>query len=133
MPPVTILDTPQITVWYHADKKMIHHKMHQYAHGKDFRDALMAGVDAMKKHGATKWLSDDRANPVMTPEDQKWSVDVWQAQVMNAGWKHWALVEPQGVLAKMRMEQFTERFSKRGVTVKVFTDPDEAMRWLAGQ
>ena len=133
MPPITILDTPQITVWYYPESKIVHHQMHQYTHGKDFRDALTAGVEAMKKHGAKKWLSDDRKNPVLTPEDQQWGQEVWAPQVIKAGWKYWAIVLPERVLAKFRMEERAERYSKMGVTVKTFTDPDEAMRWLKSQ
>jgi hypothetical protein len=133
MPPVTILDTPQITVWYYPESKIIHHQMHQYTHGKDFRDALTAGVEAMRKHGAKKWLSDDRKNPVFSAEDQQWAQEVWAPQVIKAGWKYWAIVLPERALAKFRMEERAERYSKVGVTVKTFTDPDEALRWLKSQ
>jgi hypothetical protein len=133
MPPIAVFETPQITVWYHPDAKIIHHEMHQYTHGKDFRDALMAGVEAMKKYGANKWLSDDRKNPVFGPEDQEWARDVWSPAVIKAGWKYWALVEPERALARIRMEERVERYAKLGVTVKVFHDADEALSWLKSQ
>jgi hypothetical protein len=44
----------------------------KYTHGKDFRDALMSGVEAMKRYGANKWLSDDRKNPVLNSDDRQW-------------------------------------------------------------
>jgi hypothetical protein len=133
MPPLAILETPQITVWYYADSKIVHHQMHQYTHGKDFRDALMAGVEAMRKYGAKKWLSDDRKTPLLDPDDQAWAREVWQPAVVAAGWKYWAIVEPERALARIRLEERAERYSKLGVTVKVFHDPDEALRWLKSQ
>lgn len=133
MPPITILDTPQITVWYHPDTKIVHHEIHQYLHGQDFHDALMAGVEAFKRYGARKWLSDDRKNPVLSPDDQQWARDVWGPAVTRAGWKYWAIVEPEGALARIRMKERADRYSKLGVTVKVFNDPGEAMKWLKSQ
>lgn len=133
MPAITIFETPQITIWYYPDTKIIHHRMHQYTHGKDFRDALMAGLEAMRRYRAYKWLSDDRRMPVLTAEDQQWGTEVWQPLVMKAGWKFWAVVLPKAVLGSMRMEKLAEKYSKLGVTVQSFEDLDEAMKWLVSR
>lgn len=133
MAAITILETNQITVWYHSDTRIIHHVMHQYTHGQAFRDALMAGADAMKKYRAYKWLSDDRHNPVLGPEDQKWGIEIWEPEVLKAGWRYWAIVQPERAIAKLRMTKLAERYSEKGVTVQLFTDPEEAMKWLESQ
>jgi hypothetical protein len=133
MPPVVVLDTKQITVRYYPESKIIHHEMHEYTHGKDFRDALMAGVEAMKRYGADKWLSDDRKNPVLNSDDRQWGEDVWAPQVLKAGWKYWAIVQPEKALARVRMEERGEAFAKRGVTVEFFSEPGEALRWLTSR
>jgi hypothetical protein len=133
MPAITIFATAQITIWYHPDTRIIHHQMHQYTHGKDFRDALMVGLEAMKRYRAHKWLSDDRKMPVMTPEDQQWGTEVWQPLILKAGWKYWAVVRPKHTLAAMRMEKLAEKYTMLGVTVKLFDEPDEAMRWLVSK
>jgi len=133
MPPVVVLDTKQITVRYYPESKIIHHEMHEYTHGKDFRDALMAGVEAMKRYGADKWLSDDRKNPVLNSDDRQWGEDVWAPQVLKAGWKYWAIVQPEKALARVRMEERGEAFAKRGVTVEFFAEPGEALRWLTSR
>jgi hypothetical protein len=133
MPPTVVLENEQITIWYHPETKIVHHQMHQYTHGQAFRDALTAGAEAMKKHRATKWLSDDRKNPVLTADDQKWATDYWQPQVIKAGWKYWAIVQPERLLAKARMDLLAEKFTKLGVEVKMFGDPQEAMKWLTSR
>ncbi len=133
MPPTTILETEQITIWYHPEEKVVHHQMHEYTHGQDFRDALMAELEVMKKYGARRLLSDDRGNTVMTPEDREWSLEVWQPKVIAAGWKHWAIVQPEHALAKLRMEKFAETYTKLGINVKIFSDPEAAMKWLVSQ
>ena len=133
MPPVTVFKSRQITVLYHPEAKIIHHEVHENVHGKDFRDALTAGVQAMRKYGAKKWLSDDRKHTVFTPDDLAWAKDVWTPEVLKAGWKYWAIVRPQRPLARIRMEESADAFPQMGVTTKLFGDPDEAMRWLKSQ
>ena len=133
MAAITILDNEQITLWYHPDKKIIHHVMHKYTHGQAFREALMAGAEAMKKYRAHKWLSDDRKNPVLSPEDQKWGIDVWEPQVIEAGWKYWAIVQPEHAVAKLRMMKLADMYAEKGITAQLFTDPEEAMNWLESQ
>ena len=49
---------------------------------------------------------------------------------MAAGWKYWAVIMPRMVFGKMNMRGWIESFSKQGVTVRVFDDPEEAMQWL---
>lgn len=130
---ITIFKNEQITISYYPDKKIIHHVMHKYTYGQTFREALLAGAEAMKTYQAHKWLSDDRNNPVLSPEDQKWGIEVWEPQVIAAGWKYWAIVQPEHAIAKWRMLKLAEMYSKKGITVQLFTDPDEAMKWLESQ
>ena len=127
---IKIYESDQVTVEVYPEFKLVRHTMHQHTYGKDFRDALMAGVKAMKEHGADKWLSDDRENPVLRPDDQKWALEDWQTEVMQAGWKFWAIVQPQHSLAKLRMMNFAEMYRERGLTVELFTEPEKAMEWL---
>jgi hypothetical protein len=69
----------------------------------------------------------------LNPDDQQWALDIWQSKIIKAGWKFWAIVEPEKLINKMRMEKMADIFSKLGVTVKQFSDPDEAQKWLASQ
>ena len=133
MSTLTLFEHEQITVWYHLEKRIIHHQMHQYTYGQAFRDALMAGCEAMKKYRANKWLSDDRNNPVLAQEDRKWATDVWQPQVLEAGWKYWAIVQPEYAVSKLRMIKFAEMYSQLGITAELFSDPEDAMQWLESQ
>lgn len=92
-----LYDSDQISVWYYPEKKIIHHKMHKFVHGQPFRDALMAGARAMEEYKADKWLSDDTNNPVLSPEDVEWGDKNWQPRVIAAGWKYWAIVQPEHI------------------------------------
>jgi hypothetical protein len=130
MEPLTILKNDYATLLYHPDTKIIHHTFHKHTTGEAFRELLSCGTDAFIQHGASKWLSDDRKNMDVTPEDSAWGDQVWFPRTLQAGWKYWALVVPEDIMARWNMVQFVEKFSAQGIRVMVFTNPEEAMDWL---
>jgi hypothetical protein len=115
---------------YHPEEKIVHHTFHQTIGGQEFRQILTTGIELMKKHEATKWLSDDRENSVLSPEDSEWAMKEWFPNAKNAGWKFWALVVPTDILARMNLKQFVDDYHQQGLRIMVFTDPDQAMEWL---
>jgi len=133
MSPVIALQTPHVTLYYHPDSRVVHHEIRKFVTGKDFRDLLTAGSDLLRKNSARKWLSDDRGQWVLAKEDLDWSETQWAPAVAKAGWKYWAIVRAEKVLAKVAMEQLVAKYGKLGVKAQFFTDPGEALAWLAKQ
>lgn len=131
--PVTIVDNPFVTLWYHPDKKIVHHQIHKFVSGNDFRAFLLAGTEVLKKNLARKWLSDDRANMVLGKADLDWSQAQWAPQTAQAGWRYWAIVRPEKVLATVAMEQLVTKYATLGVTASFFATPRDAMAWLERQ
>ena len=128
--PTTIIDNEYATLWYHPESKIVHHQFHQPIGGQAFRDVLNKGLEAFQEFGAQKWLSDDRGNSALSPEDSDWSINNWAPRVIAAGWKYWAIVMPAKVIGQMNMQRFIKTYGDQGVTVQIFSDLDEAMRWL---
>ena len=127
---ISVLDNRLITVWVYPERKLIHHQMKAYCHGDEFRDALMKGAEAMERYQATKWLSDDRANGAVVPEDQAWSIKHFVPRVKAAGWTHWAVVQPTKLIGRSNITRIADAFASIGITTRIFADPDEALRWL---
>ena len=125
-----IVENEKITLVYHEADKIVHHTIHHEISGEDFRSVLLKGSDIFEEEGATKWLSDDRANGPFNEEDTDWSINVWSKKVVAAGWKFWALVLPEDVIGKLTLQGIVDFYAEMGVTVQIFSDPDEAMRWL---
>ncbi|HLY24761.1 MAG TPA: hypothetical protein VKQ72_00385 [Aggregatilineales bacterium] len=130
MSTTTIIDNESVTLWYHTDKKIVHHQFHKAIYGDDFRELLNKGLEIFKKNGAGKWLSDDRKNSTLPASDTEWAQKDWFPRVFQAGWKYWAIVLPDKVFGKMNMQQFINAYAKQGLTIEVFGDPDEALKWL---
>lgn len=127
---ISLFDTAAISVWAYPDRSMIHHMMRAYCYGDDFRTALSRGADALEEYQATKWLSDDRTNGALLPEDREWAVTVWFPRVLVAGWKHWAVVQPAKVIGQVSMARFIKQYGEAGINARMFADAEEAMRWL---
>lgn len=130
MPKTTILDTDYATLWYHPDNKIVHHQFHKFIYGQEFRQILEKGLEIFKQHDAQKWLSDDRLNSTLTAEDSEWGQKDWFPRVFEAGWKYWAIVMPDKIVGKMNMQRFIDAYSTQGLTINIFDDADEALKWL---
>ncbi len=128
-----VFESPSVVMWYHPDSKIVHHQIKKFAFGKEFRDFLLAGTAAMGKYKATKWLSDDRSNTALAKEDLDWAQTNWFPQTVAAGWKHWAIVQPEKTLGKMAMDRLVKDYLMAGINAKFFSDPEEAMKWLVAQ
>ena len=126
----TILDTEYATLWYHPEEKVIHHKIHKFLVAGVFEKLLSAGAELMETHGAVKWLSDDRNNVVVSPEDLEWSDRIWAPRVLRAGFKYWAIVVPSMAVAELQMKALQAKRRQQGILVEMFETVEEAMAWL---
>jgi hypothetical protein len=130
MPDITIIQNEYATLLYYPDTKIVHHTFHKPIGGQEFRDVLNTGAKSLQEYGASKWLSDDRGNSALSPEDTEWSMTDWFPRAIKAGWKYWALVVPQDILARMNLKEFVDSYYKQGLRIMVFSKPQEAMEWL---
>lgn len=127
---VDVIDNQYAHLVFHTDAKIVHHTFHHALDSANLRLVLNTGVDLLKKHGATKWLSDNREIEAHSEEDTEWINSVWIRNAVEAGWKYWALVVPHDFLAQVNMVDFVNTFYEKGVRIMVFTALDEAMQWL---
>jgi hypothetical protein len=128
-----VVDNENIVLWYYPDTNIIHHEFHKFTQGKLLRDTLSAGAKLLEKNKVQKWLSDDRKNSVIGKEDMDWTATVWRPRVIKGGWKYWALVLPEKAIGQMNMKQIIQQYADTGVTVQIFTNADEALKWLEAQ
>lgn len=130
MSSIIIHESDGITVEYLSDKGIIKHTIHKPISGQPFRDALLAGAKALRENGATKWLSDDRRNGPLTAEDIEWSVNEWQAPTIGAGWKYWAVVVPEELVAAGSLTSTINSLFEKGLRMMVFSKLEAAQAWL---
>ena len=90
----------------------------------------MTGAETFERKSCQKWLSDDRKNPVLRKEDIEWGELYWKPKVLKAGWKYWAILQPEKETGKIAMKPLIEEYLKSGVTVEIFDTPETALDWL---
>ncbi len=133
IPVKTIIHSEAVSLHYYPVQKIVHHELRQFVHGEKFREVLEKGLEIFIRHGARKWLSDDRGNGPLTRADSEWAVNIWAPQVIAAGWKYWAVVMPEKIMGQMNMKRWIQMYADKGVTAMAFTEPNEAMTWLENQ
>lgn len=72
-----IYDSEYITVLYHPETNMIHHTIHKTVPFPILTEATDAGTEALRRYGATKWLSDDRKNTALSQESLEYALSDW--------------------------------------------------------
>jgi hypothetical protein len=127
-----ILENEHARLVFHTGSKIVHHRILKFTDGDAFRNLLLAGTAILQKHGACKWLSDDRLQSALPQSDITWADTIWFPKTAEAGWKFWALVLPENVIGQMNLKRILRINGERGVTTQTFTDDYEAMRWLEG-
>jgi len=133
MEKTTILDTENVALWYYADKKIIHNQFNKYVYGSPYREFLNEVTKAFQKYKVQKLLSDDRKNSGISKEDQEWGNTDWFPRTKAAGWKFWAIVQPENSIGQLTMKRVIANIASQGITAEVFTDPKKAMEWLEKQ
>lgn len=130
MPAVTVLDDEYVSLWYHPEAGIVHHRIHKYLVPGVFRKLLTAGAEQLEVHGATKYLSDDRSNVVVAPEDVQWADENWYPRVVKAGLRRWALVLPSTIVGTVQARAILEKRRIQGLDVEGFDSIEAAMAWL---
>jgi len=125
-----IIESSRMSLWYHSEERIVHHKMHQYPGQEVLQTVLLRGLEVLKEHNACCWLSDDRAGGALPRSHHEWGDQVWAPQAIAAGWRYWALLPPEQALGQTNMTRLVEAYARRGVVVEIFSDPAKAHLWL---
>ena len=130
MAAITIIDDEKRSLIYHTDSTVIHHTFKCPVYGKEFRELLSLGAECLEKYQGGKWLSDDRKNGPISPEDSTWGENIWGTRVIRAGFKFWAIVVPSHAVGNLQMHRLANEYRKRGVMVEIYDQLEPAWAWL---
>lgn len=123
-------ESPNAKVEWLEAEKVILKKFTGFIHDQELRSAFNAGYEKLQQEHGTKWLSDNRGLPVYKHEDTEWINNDWFPRMLKAGWKYWALVEPESAIGAMTMKNF-KFYVERGIVLQTFKSVEEALQWLA--
>ncbi len=75
-----------------AVHRIVHSEWRAFANSAELRAALLKGIEAIKDHKATGYLTDTRKVRVVVPSDQEWIKQTWLPLAIEAGLKRIAVV-----------------------------------------
>ncbi len=130
---IVALENEYVTVVCDPEAGIVEHVTHRFLVSEAFRQALLLGLELMREHGATKWLSDERLNGAISNEDVEWGATVWRPRAVALGLTCWAVVLPRSAFGSLRARRIVEEERRWGLTCEVFEEPDAARRWLDRQ
>ncbi len=130
METITLIHDEYVSLWYHPDSKIVHHKIHQYLIPGVFQKLLTAEAEFIEQHGAERLLTDDRTANVVALEDIAWADVHWYPRVVGAGLKFWAMVLPATAVGSLQLATLIEDRRSRGLAAQAFQTLGEAMAWL---
>ena len=78
--------------------------------------------EALKQYGVCKWLSDDRKNGPLSQDVIDWGLSDWDPRTVKAGWKYWANIVPEEVVAAGALMPVIEFLHTLGLRMMVFTE-----------
>lgn len=130
---IVLLENDHITLWYYPGLKIVRHQMVQAPSSKEFRELLDKGAETLERHRAIKWMSDDRGNTLLRPDDEQWSETEWLPRVLRVGFKYWAIVLPEAAIGKLNMQRLAAHHAKHGILSRIETTPAPAFDWLKAQ
>ena len=127
---MTICEDEYMSLRYYPETGIVHHQIKGYLVQGGFRKLLSASAELLETYRATKYVSDDRNNVVVDPEDIKWADENWYPRAAKAGLKHWALVLPSTMVGTLQSKSILEHRRRQGVDVEGFDRIEDAMAWL---
>lgn len=126
----TLIETDYATLRYYPETGIVHSEFHKYVYGLQFRNFITAGLTVFQQNRLNKWLSDDRKTSTLPQADLDWAQEHWIVPMINSGWKYWAIVLPEKLVARQPILRAMEEFAKYGLQVGTFDDPASALAWL---
>ena len=128
---ITVYENDYVTLYYYPDAKIVYHVLHKFTYGEEFRRYLELGLELLQKHGARKWIADNRNHSALPTEDLEWSMNDWFFRAYKTGWRYWAMVMPDKIAGQLSMNRIMKRNIDMGMTIKVVESLEEALEWLA--
>lgn len=128
-----ILQNSFVSLWYYPKFKIVHHQMLQAPSSEIFRELLTEGASLVERHRVPKWLSDDRGNTLLRPDDEEWSAKEWMPRVLRGGFKYWAVVLPEAAIGQLNMRRLAAHHKQHGIISCVESSPLRALDWLKAQ
>jgi hypothetical protein len=101
--------------------------------GKEYREALVQGIDCLVVKSYSKWLAGSTSHIVINSDDRQWLLNEWIQASQIAGLKYFAAVMPLSNTGQKIIENMGLSISNEPLTYRLFKDKPSAVQWLSEQ
>lgn len=126
----TVIESDWVSLWFYPLTRILHHRIYKFLPPEPFQELLTTGVQHLERYKGTKWLGDNRDNPVVSQENHEWARAVWAPRALKAGFKYWAAIMPTQAIGRLQLRKFIQEYEELGVTAQAFQEVDEGLQWL---
>jgi hypothetical protein len=125
-------DKPYLTIRWDLATRTVIMEWKMFVDGEAFRNGLNTGLELLVEKGASHWLADLRNLGVITPDDQKWSNEVWFPKAVSKGIRVMAIVVPKSTIAGMSVDAIMKKaeLNNRTLVTHYFDNVFDAREWL---
>jgi len=115
--------------WLKADKILLK-TVRGFVYGDEMETLFNAGYE--KIGNINRLFGNRELKPYYRKEDIDWINNDWLPGMLRAGWKYWAVIEPEHTPGKLSMRNFLDYYQEQGIELRIFNNPDDAIAWLKG-
>jgi hypothetical protein len=126
------VDEPWLLMRWDATNACVFSEWKGFANTTEFRAGVLKGVQAVRDHRATGYVTDTRKVRVIVHEDQKWANEVVAPMLVQAGLKRLGVVIADAGLGRMTVEETVRMADTSALLVRTFNTVSEAMKWAGG-
>lgn len=128
-----IKETGSYLLEYLEEHETMIHTLKRNNSKEEWQDLLTTGTEFLQEKGLSKWISENKRNGRISEEGAVWINDLWLPRAIQAGWRTWAIVEPENFTSRLNQRKYKSSFLEMGITVSCFSRLTEAIKWIDEQ
>ncbi len=125
------VDEPWLSIRWDSVHKHVHSEWTAFATSVELRAAVLRGIQAIRDHQATTYVSDARKLKVIVLPDQAWIKETWMPLAIEAGLKRLAFVTKATGLARPNVENVVALVDGHGLQSRIFDSMAAARQWVS--
>jgi hypothetical protein len=125
------VDEPYLSIRWDGINNHVHAEWRAFANSAEFRSGLTRGIQAIRDHHATAYVSDSRKVKVIVHDDQVWIKDKWLPLALAAGLKRISFVIAETGLGRLTVQDVANLCAAHGLHSQTFPTMEAARKFVA--
>jgi hypothetical protein len=125
------VDEPYLSIRWDGINNHVHAEWRAFANSAEFRAGLTRGIQAIRDHHATAYISDSRKVKVIVHDDQLWIKEKWLPLALEAGLKRISFVIAETGLGRLTVQDVANLCADHGLHSRTFPTMEAARKFVS--